>query len=142
MVTLQPSITALVVSCGLTPPVDAARFCCASEEAAPSNATVATIDRMTVFIVIVLACLIELAEDLFTYLRALVWLSKEPRQLKNHRLLESTTASVCGSSCNQGNCRQKDGERSSRKQAGIGSPLTQHALREPHPNNPSPPSRA
>src|SRR6476661_2200281 len=57
MVTLQPSITALVVSCGLTPPVEAARFCCcASEAAALSNIAAATINKSLFIMFVVVLC--------------------------------------------------------------------------------------
>jgi hypothetical protein len=53
MVTLQPSMTALVVSCGLTPPVEAARFCCwACEREVLSNMDAARINGVSLFIVL------------------------------------------------------------------------------------------
>src|SRR5215472_11343398 len=54
MVTRQPSITALVVSCGLKPPVEEARFCacCACEGAVLSSTTAATINGMSLLIML------------------------------------------------------------------------------------------
>jgi hypothetical protein len=113
MVTLQPSITALVVSCGLTPPVDAARFCCcASEEVAPSNAAAPTIDKMTVFIIIVFSRLIEFPAGLFTKLLAYLAFNRQAPirwQLKNRPALmktEPVRAQTSFSTATQDNERQ------------------------------------
>src|SRR5690349_18129403 len=65
-------MTALVVSCGLTPPVEAARLrgCCACEDAMLSRTAAATISGVSLFIVFVSCYWIEFNEGLFTKLRA------------------------------------------------------------------------